>query len=690
MTVSQVFRKYNKQMMVTLVVFLMVSWLASDACYRLSGKGPAQNPLQGTAWDKKIYVQDLHLANTDLHLLSAIGLLQQLMNPQNPHPIAYALSERDTSDLNYYLLLQEVERAGVRPGAEQVAQIKARFGLNDAAIAQLRDQLNMPTQQIEGVVDRLAGVLSLADLVNDSTRVSQPQIDAMIRVTQDKVFGDHVDLPVSAYLDGPEPTQEEMIRHFDQFKNVLPNAQQVNPQQRDPVGFGFGYRQPPRVRIEAMVFDLEPILQVVQSVSPHQDKLLGYYERNKARYVERKPTAGSQPTTAATTRQLSFQEVQDRVLADFQLEDARLRLMKIAAQAREQAFSPWYSLMQPDGTYQDLPREKWVSYQNIAQTVVKDYKVAPEIIRTILVSPAEMAAQYPTLANMLLPPQGPLTQETLLDYSFYVRPLVMNQPGAPIPVLTVGQECKAPLADSPAQPNRMVVFRVIEVQPSEPATNLTTVADQVRRDVRLANAFKRATEAADKLAEAARKVGLAQALVDNPDIYQAVAGSVASTQPASAPVASQAAVTLAEAKSLLIPDEKITYLNERLELAAVPGLPRAAGQEVARAMFAALDKALLATTTQPTTQADRTSDAPLAVSVSPLPSLNRVRVMEVIGVEHAPADVAQKMEGIFRNFLEQQSRMQAMQIWFAPHEIRSRAKFLADPNGRFGPRTNAE
>ncbi|MBL9032284.1 MAG: hypothetical protein JNM80_11355 [Phycisphaerae bacterium] len=272
----KILRKHRSWFMAGFLVLLMMTWLIGPAFEKIGRS--ASNYTVAKLDGMSIRALDANRSARELAALEAFA----------PFLIrgAFGIADRDAT--HWTLLVHEAEQAGLVADegdgaaflpelAETYVQIEMQRDFRLAM--QIRDE-----KTFREVVDRIAagaearfrehhlakpemdmalararGVFRLLSSYRQSIRLSDRAAAAIAKRDQDAAIVDHVSIPASRLADTvPEPTDEQLLAHFERFKSTRPGEGQ----------FGIGYLLPPRVRIEFMKLsraaieakiDLDPI-----------------------------------------------------------------------------------------------------------------------------------------------------------------------------------------------------------------------------------------------------------------------------------------------------------------------------------------------------------------------------------------------------------------------------------------------
>lgn len=274
-------RKHNKWILVVGGSLLMVTFLISGSAKQLQ-PNPAKQAV-ATIRGEKVTAGQMQVAAREFELLKDI--VGQ----------GYLTSLGDMKDVTaWFLASQEAARAGLVGGpadgidwlpaiaehlapayfrsipAERLqAELKEagsveayREKVIDSIAGNLRDSLpqyanRAGLSEAEGglALAKLRGIERMFDLTLGAPRLSTARLAHEAANEYDQATINAVILPAEPLAKSlPEPTPEELQKQFDAYRAVAPGGE----------GLGFGYLQPPRVKIAWLTIDRQAIASAVQ------------------------------------------------------------------------------------------------------------------------------------------------------------------------------------------------------------------------------------------------------------------------------------------------------------------------------------------------------------------------------------------------------------------------------------------
>lgn len=274
-------RKHNKWILVVGGSLLMVTFLISGTAGQLQ-PNPAKQTV-ATVGGEKVTAGDMNLAAREFEVLKALvgeGYLQNLGAMEDGN--------------QWFLLAHEAQKAGLVGGAtdgmdwipaiarnrapayfrsippEQLQRELQAAGSIDAFYAQIVEiltgrikemipvaggQAGLNEQQVATALAKLRGVERLYELTVGAPRLSTARLALEASSEYDQATINAVILPVEPLAASlPEPTTEELQAQFDRFRAVAPGGP----------GLGFGYLQPPRVKMGWIALDRAAIASAIK------------------------------------------------------------------------------------------------------------------------------------------------------------------------------------------------------------------------------------------------------------------------------------------------------------------------------------------------------------------------------------------------------------------------------------------
>jgi hypothetical protein len=392
------FFRRNQKMVIGIMVALMVAFLVGwQGCEMIRGgldrfirRGGGPRTRMG-----RLTGEDVSLAEAELIILRELGLgssMLRLMYAPWPTELAYVTlttaNERDSQSLAYALLLAEAKASGILVDEADVdtffADIDLRGELYKHRLAVLRAS---PSAWTEGMVRRTVHDWLLINKCFAEAMVNCQPSETEIRVTY-RDLKEQIDLRVmrveaDGYLkDVPEPNQAQIDAHFNLYRTRLPK------QTRQVKDMGFGYRQPPRARLQYLLVRGDAIGRATR---PHDDMLADYYNRNKAEFVKQvpDPAAATRPgqdanaSTQPTSRPMidvpmNFAEAKPLIIEKLRPQVVRAKMDEVVVQVEGTVRMLLEQGVDPDQAYHEARKAMTRPADKALATVLKGVKIQDE------------------------------------------------------------------------------------------------------------------------------------------------------------------------------------------------------------------------------------------------------------------------------------------------------------------------
>lgn len=304
---------------------------------------------------------------------------------------------------------------------------------------------------------------------------------------------------------------------FEQFADDAPGTGQP---------YGIGYREPDKVQLEALRFPIDAVREKVAETIQAED-VARFYKENRSRFIEtiEPEEEGGEPTVEIAELTFGLRDQIRQTLAAMRAEE---KIREIAQKARLRLNEDARGLPD-DGIYKKLPEDfKPMPLTQLASEIESEHGITPEIIvvdefvssQDIIEASAftqSWVSKMPT-ATIKLPDQRfgsmvdvPIPQTViggraglfatevpdfgqrggrpirLADYLTAARPFLTPQlqEGA-----TNALQVGLPGATLRDITGSTYVFRITKAQPARPATDMTPIAEQVKKDAKLIKAYE--------------------------------------------------------------------------------------------------------------------------------------------------------------------------------------------------------
>jgi len=531
------FRKHNKKLLAVFASALLVVWLGGQALQQAFQHDPTGKVMI------HIFGQDVSRREW-LNTVAKAGILQELgirwqlagfgMVPGDGYGQLPPVLDRQ----EWFCLLHEAKQMGMVITRQQVDKfLQARQDVAGRMEA-VRDRRGVSLEYIRGAVTEYLRVISAAQRAIQSVKVSEPQVRRVVRDMYEKVRVRLTVVRARDLVDKQEQlSREELRAHFEKYKDHLAGEDE---------GLGYGYRWGDRVVVEYVGADIDAIKENLPAVVMRRvdSQALKYYRQHHEEFTVAEPASTTRATTTSTTsttatttssapatsaqavrRLKSYGEVKAEIV-DRLLTDKALKIAGgVIGQLGDRLQEPWYDVETDEAGYKEAPEEVRAEgyLSNIVAEVSSKRGIPIEYGKTGAITIAEAAklagigrAAGRDAENRPLP---------FAKYAFRTRglPDAPTKPGTEVR-LSLYEVTRSPLRDSrDGQDYNFYLFRVIEVVPSSVPESMDELpADKLAADLREYKAYMLAGEHAARLAEAAGKVGLEEAVKADEELTEAV------------------------------------------------------------------------------------------------------------------------------------------------------------------------
>ncbi len=672
------FRTHTKQIMVALVLLAMFSFVGGSALVSLLAPNPLKEVF-GRAFGQEFTHGDIQSAQRDVSILDKVSGLPS--NYKTQYGEIWQFGRKDLRPEHWYLLAEEAQLAGVVvPDQELDRQMQ---GISADFLEDLRIKERITQSDIRASLARHVAIAKHSSHLSNAAMPSEAEVRHFVEDTEEKVRVRFVSLDADRFIDEAAPvTPEELAAQFEAHKN----------EDRKESESGFGYRYPPRVKMQ---YILASVPKVAPQLQISLDSVKAYWKANKPNYkktiyVDPPSPASSQPASAPAEKPEPVPQVVEKSFSEARPDVERELRRRNARQIAEQAMrkvqtllaKPWLDAKtDPDSGYKAVPlgADSPDVMREVSEQVSREFGIPLMYTETGLLSKEELMS-HAELRSAGLEGEGP--EMTLPEYAFRVPALDRPKAeGQTVPCLQYFQPCEAPLTASSPQfiggklefvADRIIVFRVVEARPSEAPAGLDEVRAAVERDVRLARAFASIEPVAKEYDAVARRLGVEDALLLFDDLRER-----RGVTKAVAPAAFSRRVRVSE--QLLA--EKLDAGEPTVTAPAVAGI--GVSPEFVDACFAmtapgwhsdapAIEQSqfMTAATTQPAKE-----PAPV-IQLLPIEKLRRWFVIELMGLDAVDSD---KFKTDLRKtaYLQLHGERQSVlrSDWFSPAAIEKRCGY---------------
>lgn len=636
--ITKFFRKYNKAMLAVFTIFLMVAFLLPASLKELFSSHPNKRVL-GEAFGKTIHAYDLQKVSQETQTLGALNQFNSQNSQQGqPFPWEYFVAMAPTEQerlIDYYLLVEEARRMGIKVSPEQADRALSERRIPPQIINAILQGNQIPLRGLRDAVADFLSVESAFELAASAVKVSNPELEHMFKLTNDKVKVAILPVPAASFVkDVAKPSENVLADYFTQNKNK--------------------FRYPDRIQVEYLGVD---VAQAKNAIEISREKARDYWTDHKAEYTKTVHPPASQPkkgTTAPASKpapiqvQLTFEEALPQVMDKLKTERAKELAKKAMYDAKEQAERFWRNVPADKSGVKQKP-EKVADYQQLADQISKDDKIKIIYHRTPLIGQDEVN-DLPGIAQSFIPEQRrPLY---FGEYAFRVIPLVQPPAGKSrdqsafiVPYQNVGL-----LRNMTREGDEtgFYLFRVIKVDPSHLPANLAEIKDKVQQDYLLNQAYVIAKKNAEAICQAAGKQTLS-------DLVKSPSGDAAK-------VIKQLGVKTIEPQTFA--QQTFSYGGRMVP----PTIPQVRGNT---AQFA--DMTFEKLWKQPTTQPDGKRTCAVVTDDAGRTAYT-VQLLEKIPATQTEFN---QFKGFASYFMQRTKQQEFARSWFAPESLHKRTNFVS-------------
>ena len=508
-------RKYNLIIMVIGGSLLMVVFLLQPILTRLApdpGKRKA-----ATLGDTIITRNDLSDASNDIAILNRF--LPFIVFNLNLDP--------EHKDDHYLLLLHEAKSSGLvgeaGDGASWIPELAAeqariqaaqqlmqqgiprqfidQFLNSPAQIQQIAQQaialqpellahrertaagLGAPVERLDQALANARGIARLRARYTRAIRLSDRVAISEASKNMNSAVADIITLGADLFEDDiPEPTEAQLQAHFEQFADEIPGSGDM----------GFGYRQPPSVKLAWLTLDPAVLADAIE-LDPVEVRKR--YAQDRDRYP-----GEFADERAAIEAQMRAQRVENLMVEA----DAIIRRMVLAATRRLEEDDQGYKIL-PDNWNEQRPRLTQLATA-ISDELARSAGVnipLPEV----QVRNADWLSAQDLSQLMPLGRAGIRVGSTTIPVYNLPNIVRENETGIESPLRA---QVGVTLVNAPAldAAGRRYYITILDARPESPPDSLDDVREQVTADVREKLAYERLLELQEPLIELARAEGL--------------------------------------------------------------------------------------------------------------------------------------------------------------------------------------
>lgn len=500
-SVTKLFRKYNKHLLVFFAVALMVAFLLPGTLRRMFAPQPYKRVI-AQAYGEDIRLYDRRETEMETQILNALNSASRQRNNQNGRPFNWIAFVQLSSSpiLDYRLLILEARHKGIKVLPQQVDREFANRNIPPELINHVLDSFNVPLRTVRGAVANYLSVEKLLGLVSSAVKVSEPELKHLFIQTHQRIKSYIIPLSADDFTDEvSNPTEKDLTGYF--AKN----------QER--------FRYPDRIAIEYIEADLQQIQKGIKISKVRARQYWKDHRNEFTKQVKVKTKAKSQPATTQSTKpklvtvQLTFEEAFPQVVKKLKYIKARENAINALATIKRLSQSYWRGAPVTKTGVRQKPGEV-SDYRKMSEEIAKKHGIKFHYKKTKLLSPEGISKLKGIGSSFILENGRPLF---IGQYAFRVLPLI----APPSPEDTHQRLYLVQWQDSTGLmrsmgPNRrengFYLFRVIKVDKTHLPGSLDEVREKVVRDYRENRGYELAKKYAEKLKQSFRKKRLSEVI----------------------------------------------------------------------------------------------------------------------------------------------------------------------------------
>ena len=544
-------RQNSRTLLMVFMALLLVAFLIPQQFQRGGGADGRLNVKVGKAFGRDITTADLAQVQDEWKIYGAVRGLSE--------PPSQAF-------LQYYLMMEEARRAGIRVGRDEVKTWLQSLPDAENRIRYMQRVSRRSLDQICDVLARWRALELLHGLQSSAIAVSLPREEVAYRDQNQQAVARVIALDDRAFLSlVPEPTEEQLQAFFEECKG------RTTAHTDDKLVYG--YLLPDRVKIEYLTVDPQ---RVKSRITIQAVQVKRYFEENRSKYMKPSPLA-TQPAEGGQFPQveMTFDEARDRAREDYRELRAVETAQRIVNDMYTEAHQPWSASTRGEDGFLTPPTSGIVPFDELqkrfASTYDIDYVQSPLSDRDQIRAMAGIGSASVPLGrqSMSMPELALRVKGILKDPNDGGPTLDLFEP-APVAFIT-----KTNPATQERTNQQAYLFRDIQAAPSAPPDSLDPMRAKVIADWKLVQAHELARAKAEALAARAKEVGLPAAIEQDTELRDFLAAAdQAATQPA-ASKPSAAPTRYAQDLTPFTPVKLTRLVALDRHLIGVPSFPKA-------------------------------------------------------------------------------------------------------------------
>lgn len=344
--------------------------------------------------------------------------------------------------------------------AQRIPEVTTQL---EQRIPQAAGQGQIAPQEVLVALAKLRGALRLVQMHQSAGRLSEPRTVMVLRDLMDRAIADVAVIPAAALVNqAPAPDEAALQSLFTRYRESAPGTGGE---------LGFGYKLPPRVKLEWMVFDRAAIEGAITIDPVDVNK---HWAQNRTQF----------PGEFAAEREKVLAQLKSERLTRVMEEIDRIVKSRVRAATR---------LLPTDGSYRTLPADwsqKRPTLADLALQVVEGVSNAERVTLPLPRIEVQSERFLAVSETGTLPGIGTAVER--------VGTRVLDLPGLLSMVRELGPREDMDFQAGIPHTNAMVdeagnlyYLTVLEAQPAAAPATLDEVRAQVERDARLAWAFEK-------------------------------------------------------------------------------------------------------------------------------------------------------------------------------------------------------
>ena len=502
------FRKYNKWILGVGGSLLMVVFLIQPVMSMFQA-----DPMKMTLAEfdgGELTRGDLMNAESELQVLRQFGLLLDV------DPDTFS---RNDDGLRWALILKDAAKLGLSASYQEVELLKLEVGQSEADIELMASRMNATTGYIRQAMRNWLIVQQYKELMASQTHLpgkdraalirnalrnpegaryyeamaygtsfmSKPLVEHFLQDQGAQVSGDVVVIPAQSFLDQtPPPTGQEIETLFEQYKDALPGQGE---------SYGFGYRVPNRVKLEYLTI---PMDEARQTIKVSEAEALAHYRQYPERFGGALATDGQ-----AAAEPSPYTEVRSDVIEDLTSQRAFEKVEKMGKSAYGYLYEDTRGMAKKDDYRVVEQGANLTSLRQVADRLETEYGLLPKVNAS-----DGYWINEQSMIGVAGIGQSRLADNLRVDFPSYLLSAKELEPEKDNPLLPRRLQVGLAASVMMGFDGSRYVFRLTDAQATHQPASLDVVRDQVTKDAKLLNAYKKLAGDSDAWLDRASKDGL--------------------------------------------------------------------------------------------------------------------------------------------------------------------------------------